>query len=99
MSEPVNVVLTGKITAHGEEVSHLELREPTTEDLMELGHPTLLLPSADGAGVGVEVRPKVIGNYIARLGKIPPSSVKQLSLKDFETCSGVVMGFFNNGGQ
>ena len=91
------VPLIKPIPAHGEEIAVLEFREPTTEDIMEIGMPQLMVPTADGASVGVEVRPKVIGQYVTRLAKIPPSSVKALAPADFFKCQGVVMGFFNNG--
>ncbi len=93
------VPLSKPITAHGEETAELNFREPTTEDVMQIGVPQLLIPSADGESVGVEVRTKVVGQYIARLAAIPMSSVKQLSIKDFNACTGVVMGFFNGGAE
>lgn len=93
------VKLTKPITAHGEEVAELIFREPTTEDVMQIGVPQLLIPSADGESVGVEVRAKVVGQYIARLAAIPLSSVKQLSIKDFNVCTGAVMGFFSGGAE
>lgn len=91
------VKLSKPITAHGDQVSELTLRQPTVEDLMELGSPTLLVPSADGSGVGVDVRPAVVARYVSRLAAIPMGSVKALSMADFQQCTGVVMGFFNGG--
>lgn len=91
------VPLKKPIIAHGEEVSELTFRDPTPEDVMEIGTPQLLLPSADGESVGIEIRAKVVGKYISRLGAIPLSSVKAMGLGDFMRCQGVVMGFFNNG--
>lgn len=93
------VKLSKPITAHAEEMLELNFREPTTEDVMQIGVPQLLIPSADGESVGVEVRTKVVGQYISRLAAIPLSSVKQMSLKDFNACTAVVMGFFNGGGE
>lgn len=97
MSEPVKVKLSRPVAAHGGEVEELEFRAPTPEDVMQIGLPTLLVPGSDNDSVGVEVRPKVIGQYIVRLAKVPASTVKALSLGDFERCIGAVMGFFNNG--
>lgn len=92
------IALTKPIQAHGTSVDSLTLREPTPEDVMQIGVPQLLIPSADGTSVGIEVRANVVGGYISRLASIPPSSVKQMSLPDFMRCQSVVMGFFNNGG-
>ena len=52
----VTVPLSKAITAHGEEVTALVLRPPVTKDLIELGLPTLVIPSADGGETGIEIR-------------------------------------------
>ncbi len=96
MSETVK--LAKPITAHGEEVSEITLRQPTPDDVMQIGSPSLLIPSADGESVGIEIRAKVIGQYIMRLGSVPLSSVKAMSIGDFQRCQGVIMGFFGDGG-
>lgn len=93
----VTVKLSRPITAHGEEVSEITLREPTAEDVMQVGSPQLLIPSADGESVGIEIRGKVIGQYISRLGAIPMSSVKALPIGDFTRCQGEIMNFFGGG--
>lgn len=91
------VSLSKPITAHGEEVSSLTLREPTAADVMEIGQPTLMIPSADGNSVGVEVRAAVIGRYVMKLAGIPLSSVKALCPADFNKCQGAVMDFLTAG--
>lgn len=88
------VTLRRPVKAHGDEVGELTLREPTTKDIMEIGLPTLLVPSGDGQAVGVEIRQKVVGRFISRLAQIPMSSVESLHPADFSRCSAVVMGFF-----
>lgn len=88
------VPLSKPIEAHGQTITEITLREPTTEDVMAEGFPTLMVPSADGKTVCVEVRANVVGRYIARLGAIPPSSVKKLSIADFQRCLNEVMSFF-----
>lgn len=87
MSE-VTISLGNPITAHGAEVSELTLREPTAGDVMECGYPLgmqdeLAIPQA-----------APIGRLIARLAGIPPSSVKQLAVPDYNRAMGVVLGFF-----
>ena len=64
---------------------------------MEEGIPSLLIPSADGSSVGVEIRTKVVGRYISRLGAIPVSSVKAMSMGDFNRAMNAVMDFFADG--
>ena len=92
------VKLSKPIPAHGEEVGEITLRVPVPEDVMQIGSPQLLIPSADGESVGIEIRSKVVGQYISRLAAIPMSSVKAMSLGDFTRCQGAVMDFFSNGG-
>lgn len=96
MSETLK--LTKPITAHGEELLELTFREPTPDDVMQVGTPSLLIPSSDGESVGIEIRAKVVGQYISRLASIPLGSVKTMSMADFNRAQGVVMGFFGNGG-
>jgi hypothetical protein len=93
--KPVVIPLCKPVTAHGEEIDSITLRPPEPEDVMQIGLPTLLIPSADGESVGVEVRTKVVGLYIMKLGAIPLSSVKALHRRDFDKCLKAVMGFFN----
>lgn len=92
MSE-VSVPLAKEITAHGEKVKELVLREPEGDDLMEIGYPYIVVQS-DTGGQGVELRPKVVARYVSKLAKIPMSSVKQIGLADLQKLQGVVMGFF-----
>lgn len=90
------VKLSTPITAHDEEVSELEFREPTTKDIIDIGLPTLIILSED-ASTGIEVRQKVVAKYISKLASIPKSSVESLSPKDFSACTKVVMSFFGEG--
>lgn len=78
--------------AHGEETRTLTLREPTTEDEIDLGQPFLIVMGE--AEQGLKIQPKVIAQYVVRLGGIPLSSVKKLSRSDFSKAQAAVMGFF-----
>jgi hypothetical protein len=93
----IDIQLSRPVTAHGEEIASLTLREPTPEDVMAVGMPSLLIPSADGESIGIEIRAKLIGQYIVRLAGVPLSTVKALSLADFTACQGVIMSFFGSG--
>ncbi len=92
----VTVKLSQPISAHGEEVSELILREPTTEDVINMGQPFLII-ARDGGESGIEIRSNVIAKYVSGLAAIPMSSVKKLSMKDFSVCQTAVMGFFGTG--
>lgn len=86
------IKLSKPIEAHGEQVSELTLREPTTADVIEHGQPFLVVLSDDGSAI--EIRTKIVSRYISLLAGIPMSSVKELPLTDFSKCQGAVMGFF-----
>lgn len=88
------ITLISPIKAHGEEVSEITLRDIATKDIMEVGLPTLMIPSADGKSVGVEIRQQVIAQYVIRMAKIPRSSVESLHPADWGKCQEWCMGFF-----
>jgi Phage tail assembly chaperone proteins, E, or 41 or 14 len=92
------IPLIKPITAHGAEVNEIQLCEPETQDVMELGFPTMGVFAADGENAGIEIRAKVVGQYIMRLGKIPMSSVKALHISDFMKCQNEIIGFFGAAG-
>lgn len=89
----MKIALSKPIAVHGEEVTELELREPTGEDVMALGYPYLII-IGDGDEQAMELRPKVIARYVSRLAGIPPSSLNKVSPADFSGMTGAVMGFF-----
>ena len=89
--------LSQPITVGAEELTQLELREPTGADLDELGYPYLVMVG-EGEGERIELRPKVAGRYVTRLAGIPPSAVAKICLADRQKLQGVVMGFFGAAG-
>lgn len=86
----MKIPLSKPIEAHGKEIDSLTLREPTAEDVMVCGYP---LTIGDG-----EATPNaaVIGKLIARLAGVPPSTVKAMSMPDFNAAMGVVLSFFGD---
>lgn len=91
------IKLSKPISAHDEQINELTLREPTGDDVIEVGYPYLILMK-DGESTGIEIRPKAIYSYISKLGGIPLSSAKLISLADVATLQGVIMGFFGASG-
>lgn len=86
MSE-VTIQLTKPITAHGEEIGEITLREMTPADVIECGYPIAF----DGSVVIPQMGP--VAKLIARLGGIPPSSVRQMSMPDCNEAMGAILGF------
>jgi hypothetical protein len=91
------IALNTPISAHGEEIDQITLRQPTTADLIDLGQPMRLLPGSGGEETAIDIRMNVVAHYVARLAAIPLSSVKALSLADFSQATQVVLGFFGEG--
>lgn len=87
------ITFSKPIKAHGEDVTEVELREMTGDDVMEIGFPYLIIIGDDDEQA-MQLRPKVIAKYVSKLGGIPPSSLKGISPVDFNGMTGVVMGFF-----
>lgn len=82
--------LSNPISAHGETVDELDLREPTPADVRAIKS----LPYAVDKDENVQVRADVVAQYISRCAGIPPSSVDQIGLGDFNTLCWTVNGFF-----
>lgn len=88
----VTIPLSKPITVGNVEHKVLELREPTVEDVMDIGYPFLVVETDNGSGM--ELRPKIVMKYASRLGAVPPSALKGLSLADLSKLQAAVMGFF-----
>ncbi|APW38963.1 hypothetical protein RD110_18590 [Rhodoferax koreense] len=86
------IQLKKPIRAHGADVSEVTLREVTTEDIMDLGQPFLLI--MDNGSTGVQIQHKTVAAWIVRLAGVPLSSVKAMDPADFGKATAMVMGFF-----
>lgn len=80
------------VTAHGETVDKLELAEPDSKMVMELGYPYLAI--AGDAGAGVQLQPKIAAKYLSRLAQVPISTIEKLPIPDLQFLHGWLMGFF-----
>lgn len=81
------------IEAHGETISTLKLREPTSLDIIEIGNPVRL----DGANNTVFHDERKMQMMIARLANVPPSSVAMLAPNDFVALCWALTPFFGAG--
>ena len=81
-----------KAIKHGEEeITTITLREPSIDEILKIGYPYNLDPES-GAVVH---NPMVILKYLSALTALPPSTIKQLSISDFDALRWTVVGFFN----
>ncbi|NHR08006.1 phage tail assembly protein [Chromobacterium haemolyticum] len=82
--------LSASIEAHGETLMVLSLSQPTNRQVQEIG----MLPyrvSDDGTP---QPLPQWCARYIAKSASIPPSSVDQIALHDFNELCWAMVGFF-----
>jgi hypothetical protein len=92
----ISFPLSKPIKAHGKEIETLELAEPGTKDVRELGYPFSATPGANG-DADLKLFPEVGARYISRLAKIPMSSVDQMEPGDFLMLHTELCGFFGRG--
>ncbi|MCP1289819.1 phage tail assembly protein [Chromobacterium sp. S0633] len=93
MSE-IRIPLSAPITAHGEEITELVLRKPTTAESRAVG----VLPYRIGAANMPEINVPASCQYISKCAGIPPSSVDLLDVADLNAACWAVAGFFLNPG-
>lgn len=80
------------VTAHGVEVTELQLAEPTAKMVMEFGYPYLVVQG--GGESGMQLQPKVAARFISRLAQVPLSTVEALAIPDLQALHGWLLGFF-----
>ncbi len=94
MSSPATVTLSKPIEAHGEQVSKLEIREPTGRDLRVHGNPfRLVMATKDGQDPYPVFDAAVCAALLSELAGIPPSSVDQMSMIDTMNAQYAIFGF------
>jgi hypothetical protein len=84
--------LSRAIEAHGETVSVLIFREPTARDLLQIGNPVIFDPISDPPRVTHDERK--MHAMLSLLGNVPPSSIAQLSPRDWVSCAWGLTPFF-----
>ncbi|BBV67553.1 MULTISPECIES: phage tail assembly protein [Enterobacteriaceae] len=87
------IILSKPITAHGEEVRVLELREPTYDEIESLGIPFSYTASGE-----MNLNTASALKYIPVLAGIPRSSAKQMTPGDVFSVGMAVIGFFTGSG-
>lgn len=81
--------LSKPISAHGADISEIELAEPSGKDVRELGFP--YKHYADGS---IQFLADKTSAYLVRLAKIPLSSVDQMTPADINNAAMVISNFF-----
>ncbi|HEV7286022.1 MAG TPA: phage tail assembly protein [Kaistia sp.] len=84
------ITLKRPITAHGEEVTKVTLRDLEAGDIIVCGYP---LQINDGGATPIA---GAVAKYIERLGNLPASAIKKMHPADFSACLQVIIGFFGD---
>jgi hypothetical protein len=93
--KPVNLLklaLSKSVIANGEETMFLEFREPTGGDIATNGNPVSVDFSQDPPKINYDA--KAMTAMLAALATVPPSTIKSMTAKDWETAALMVTGFF-----
>lgn len=85
--------LSKPIMSGDEEITMLDLRELTGDDIISIGYPYLIVIGDDDSQA-MELRPKIIARYVSKLAAVPPSLIGKMSPSDISKITGVVMNFF-----
>ncbi len=83
------LALSKPIPAHGETLHVLEFSDPTGRDVRELGFPYQM-----NQDESIKLQAHIVAKYVARLAKIPLSSVDEMSPADLNAAGWLVAGFF-----
>ena len=90
----VTIKLSKPIIVGDSSSDELILREPTVDDVGEIGYP--FVASQGDGGTEIKMLPKIILRYASKLGAVPPSALKTLTIQDLFKIQEVVMGFFGD---
>jgi Phage tail assembly chaperone proteins, E, or 41 or 14 len=84
------LTLTKPIMAHGEEISELKFREPTAADIEACGSPIVFDAYAPEGMPKTRVESKNMFAMMSRLAAVPPSTIRQMSARQWEYAANVL---------
>jgi hypothetical protein len=93
LSGPITVKLRKPIQANGEEVSELVFREPNGGDIERCGNPVDIDPF-QGETVKLSFNEKKMTQMMSRLASVPPSSIRMMNPKDWNSIAWQLLPFF-----
>lgn len=88
----ITVKLRKAVIANGEETDQLLFREPTAGDIERCGNPVLIDMGSDPPKITFDARSMT--QMMATLATVPPSTIRQLHPKDWNTAAWNLAGFF-----
>jgi hypothetical protein len=72
-------------------INTLELREPTVADIEKIGNYAYSVDPETGS---LAIAPKMVMAYLVQLTALPPSTLRQMSIKDFDKLRWELLNFF-----
>src|SRR6516165_10828861 len=88
----LKVTLSKSVVANGEEVMELSFREPTGGDIANVGNPVSVDFASDPPKINYDA--KAMTQMLAVLATVPPSTIRQLTARDWETAALLITNFF-----
>jgi len=91
-SGDITVKLRKQVIANGDETMELTFREPTGGDIEKCGNPVLIDMAADPPKITFDT--KSMTQMMATLAVVPPSTIRQMHPRDWETVAWRLAPFF-----
>ena len=90
----LTMALRKPVSANGEEVSELEFREPTAGDIERAGGNPITLDVFSGETPKISFDAKTMTAMMGLLAAVPPSTIRQLHPKDWNSIAWQLVHFF-----
>lgn len=85
--------LRKKVIANGDEVESLTFREPTGGDIERIGNP-VVIDFLSGDTPKTTFDSKIMTQMMAHLAGVPPSTIRMMNPRDWNTCAWLLTPFF-----
>lgn len=92
-TSPLIIALRKPVVANGDEVSELKFREPTAGDIERTGNP-VNIDMMSGETPKVTFDAKSMTQMMALLATVPPSTIRQMHPRDWNTAAWSLASFF-----
>lgn len=92
-SSPIAIKLRKSVIANGDEVNELTFREPTAADIERVGNP-INIDMLSGDMPKITFEAKSMTQMMALLATVPPSTIRQMHPKDWNTAAWSLANFF-----
>jgi hypothetical protein len=92
-SSPLVINLRKAVIANGDEVTSLSFREPTAGDIERIGNP-VNIDFLSGDKPKATFDSKMMTQMMATLAGVPPSTIRQMNTRDWNTAAYSLATFF-----